>query len=608
MAVDRTNSTPTTLPPLPVPGGASTSNPVGTTAEDALQVQGVGALLGLSWGAVTVAVAVGAFNKLAKEANSHTTGALQAQARLIQIQEEMKVAGAYGAKGPRLGSITAGLDDIAFRKILVGAAQSGQKVGDFLTGNAQQAQQTGTAGSGTHIIPARIIPEKVWAPIDILAAVNAATTANGENLAQKLIGRNFTQEEMQSIANQMNVAQQGITSADVAGALQQQQEQVATSQAINGQPASTVDIGGAGKVTAPQIYAEIIRQGGTPLQAQVGAAIGAGGFEANGTLNDQNPTSTASGLFQFLDTTWQNFGGVSHAGNATFQQQVSAFIQHTGGKGGSDFSAWAPDMGGSYNGKGWKGAPAPGSKVANAIPTLGLNQLAVATPTTGQKPNNPAPTLKQGRTDQGVDYSGAGNLYPTGAGTIMKVQTSGWGSLGNAGQGALIAVRLDHPPDPQHSVVYYAEHIVPNVQEGQHVVPGQVIGKATGKGGGIEIGFADPSNPSNPLAPLNMKATGATTTEGDNFASWVKSGTISAVAAGGANGQTTDVYQNPIVNPVPSQTGLNAQDYATAFAEQQDSPDFQKNNLLRVFSQVESSLKSPPTPNAHVLSGPVSMK
>ena len=106
-----------------------------------------------------------------------------------------------------------------------------------------------------------------------------------------------------------------------------------------------------GSVTPGQVYQQVISQGGSTTQAQVAAAL-VSGIESNGTLNDQNPTSTASGLFQFLDTTWDNYGGVSHAGNATFQQQVAKFISESGGPGGNNFYAWAPDLGGSYNGSG----------------------------------------------------------------------------------------------------------------------------------------------------------------------------------------------------------------------------------------------------------------
>lgn len=35
--------------------------------------------------------------------------------------------------------------------------------------------------------------------------------------------------------------------------------------------------------------------------------------ESGGRPDVQNPYSTASGLFQFLDTTWNNYGGYSRA-------------------------------------------------------------------------------------------------------------------------------------------------------------------------------------------------------------------------------------------------------------------------------------------------------
>ena len=134
-----------------------------------------------------------------------------------------------------------------------------------------------------------------------------------------------------------------------------------------------------------QVYQEVLTQGGSTQQAQVAAAL-VSGIESNGQLNDQNPTSTASGLFQFLDTTWDNYGGVSHAGNASFQQQVAKFISESAG---NNFYAWAPDLGGTYNGSGTLTTIAPGSKVGQflaANPTISgeASGLASLTPAEGQ--------------------------------------------------------------------------------------------------------------------------------------------------------------------------------------------------------------------------------
>lgn len=152
----------------------------------------------------------------------------------------------------------------------------------------------------------------------------------------------------------------------------------------------------------------------------------------------------------------------------------------------------------------------------------------------GDPVSSPVGGLSFGRVDQGVDFSGAGTVNAVGAGTIVRVTTSGWGSLGNAGLGACIVLKLDKPPDVRHSMVYYAENIIPSVKVGQHVSAGQVLGQATGKGGGIEIGWSSTSNPGSPLAPLDPSNTGAATSEGQNFAAWLKG----AVASSGTTAQT----------------------------------------------------------------------
>lgn len=583
------------------PGGTG-SNPLSTTNLDALKVSGIGTLLGFAWGPVTVSQAIAGFNKLAKDAQT----SIQAKVQLINLQNLMYQAGLYKGKKPKLGVLTAGEDDQAFRNMAVGAAQSGANSATYLEQQAGIAVQTGTAGSGTHIIPATRVPEKVWTPADILGAVNAATTATGSNLAQRLIGRDFSPQELQAIADTLNAGQAAITNADVQGILQQQGQDIATSQDVYGNTASALqgsagpNISGAAQVTPQQVYQEVIAQGGTPMQAAVAGSM-VTGFESNGTLNDQNPTSTASGLFQFLTTTWQGYGGGTYApnaGSATFEQQVAIFIKATQ----HGFSDWAPDLGAAWGQN--PTSPAAGSKVANAISQAGLGSLMATQMTASGKVDNPAPTLKQGRTDQGVDYSGKGNLYPVGSGTVVSVRTGDQGWEG----GTWLAIKLDNPVDPQHSIVYYAEDLTPNVRVGQHVGPGQVIGKAFGGSHGVEIGWGDPSGAPQALTrALGSSYTeGVPTAEGSSFANWLKSGTISGAAAGGNQGTTTDVYQDPTIYQVPAQLDPTAA--ATYYAENTMAPTFQKNNLLKVFQQIEGSLKSNPTPNVHVQNTPVNMK
>ena len=479
----------------------------------------------------------------------------------------------------------------AFQKAMQGAAQSGADATTYLSGTSQSSTAAGTSGGGTHIIPARIVPEKVWAPIDILAAVNSATTANGENLAQKLIGRNFTPDELQAIAGQMNVAQGSITQADVAGQLQAQQENIATSQAAYGAPPSATDVL-SGSVSPQQVAQAIAQVGGSVMQQQVGAALTAG-IESNGQLNDKNPSSTASGLFQFLTTTWASSGGTKFAptaGQASLLQQAQIFVANSQG---DNFRAWSPDLGGDY-GSNVATQPKPGSKVANWISQNGASLGGGGTAPTSQpagtytptKPSNSpvGPGLKQGRIDQGVDYSGKGNLYPTGAGTIEAVKTNDAGWEG----GTYIALRLDHPVDAQHAVVYYAEDLTPGVQVGQHVTPGQVIGTATGGSSGIEIGWQTPGQIGVPLA----QSEGAT--QRGRQPALVSTSPVTS------QGLPPSRAPQPVARRERLPTCTSSQSWPRSLRPRastqritppptlrtRSSPDYQKTNLLRVFSQV----------------------
>lgn len=150
-------------------------------------------------------------------------------------------------------------------------------------------------------------------------------------------------------------------------------------------------------------------------------------------------------------------------------------------------------------------------------------------------PVAPVSGLTQGRVDQGVDYSGNGSVVAVADGTVVRASASGWGSLGNAGLGACIVLKLDNPPDPQHTMVYYAESIVPSVKVGQHVKAGDVLGQVTGAGVSIEIGWSSTTSPGSPLAPLGSN-TGAVTAEGTNFLNWVKGAKMSGDTGGGAGG------------------------------------------------------------------------
>lgn len=107
------------------------------------------------------------------------------------------------------------------------------------------------------------------------------------------------------------------------------------------------------------------------------------------------------------------------------------------------------------------------------------------------------PGLSFAGVDQGIDFTGPGDVYAPYGAVVTRVQPggSGW-----PGQGAVINLKILEGPAAGR-YLYYAEDLTPLVKPGQKVAAGQVIGKATGSGEapGIEIGWAQPSGV--PLAP-----------------------------------------------------------------------------------------------------------
>lgn len=142
------------------------------------------------------------------------------------------------------------------------------------------------------------------------------------------------------------------------------------------------------------------------------------------------------------------------------------------------------------------------------------------------------PGLVQGRTDQGVDYSGSGPLYAIGSGTIVSTTNSGWPG------GTFIGLLLDNPSDATHQLVYYAEDIVPSVSVGQRVNAGQLVGNATGGSSGIEIGWGSPSAIGQPLNQAEYGVESGATPEGTNFLNAISGAAASGSAGGGGTTAT----------------------------------------------------------------------
>lgn len=131
--------------------------------------------------------------------------------------------------------------------------------------------------------------------------------------------------------------------------------------------------------------------------------------------------------------------------------------------------------------------------------------------------------------DQGVDFTGAFDVYAIADAVVTRVVRggSGW-----PGEGAVVNYRITSGPRAG-SYVYVAEDFAPaaSLRVGQAVKKGQTIGRATGSGKapGIEIGWAQPSGiPTAPLPP--PRPANQQTTQGFDFFHFI---TGSAVEGGG---------------------------------------------------------------------------
>jgi hypothetical protein len=122
-------------------------------------------------------------------------------------------------------------------------------------------------------------------------------------------------------------------------------------------------------LTFQQLEALVAQAGGTPSQQTILAGI-AEGVESGGNPTAQNPTSTASGLWQELTSTWLGNGGGRYAPVAKeaspLDQAIVAVQQSVNG-----YQPWAPDLGGNYYSSNPAlsnpQAPLPGSPVANYL-------------------------------------------------------------------------------------------------------------------------------------------------------------------------------------------------------------------------------------------------
>ncbi|HEX8752196.1 MAG TPA: lytic murein transglycosylase [Solirubrobacterales bacterium] len=124
---------------------------------------------------------------------------------------------------------------------------------------------------------------------------------------------------------------------------------------------------------------------------------------------------------------------------------------------------------------------------------------------------NPFPNATEGRTDQGVDFTGTGPIAAIGDAEILKTGAPGWP------EGGGVLYRLlggSHAGQ----VIFVYEGLVPTVKPGERVAAGQQIATFI-PGGSIEIGFADANGV--PLAH-SVYTEGLVTEWGQKMAAFLK--------------------------------------------------------------------------------------
>lgn len=109
-----------------------------------------------------------------------------------------------------------------------------------------------------------------------------------------------------------------------------------------------------------------------------------------------------------------------------------------------------------------------------------------------QNPLRDVQNLTQNRIDQGVDYTGSGNIYAMGTGKVVNVSNDGWTGIGSTP--TFIVYQLTDPAGAANGkYVYFAEGCDPKVSIGDTVHTDTVICNMLSGANSIETGWADGS-------------------------------------------------------------------------------------------------------------------
>lgn len=137
-----------------------------------------------------------------------------------------------------------------------------------------------------------------------------------------------------------------------------------------------------------------------------------------------------------------------------------------------------------------------------------------------------------GRIDQGIDFSGRGNVIALADGVITRAASSGTGWPG----GTMIVQKLDQPVKQGQRVyryIYYAENIAVKCKKNDRVSAGDVIGLARGSYPFTETGWAQDAMGTTYARGHEGYSEGDQTKSGKDFAEWLGFGPKKGYAYGG---------------------------------------------------------------------------
>lgn len=597
-------------------GGGSTAttgtstNPTSTTTDDGLVVQGVGALLGLPVGQMNVGQATQQLSKLAKESQTSSS----ARAQLAEVQNELYTAGYYGTYKPKIGTLSGGNQDLnAFRKALIDASRSGAPVGTFLSQAATQGAQAGNVGSAA--IPQITEKQTTYAPSDIQGTVNST--------AQTLLGRNATQGELQAIADQLNTQSAQATNADITN----------SEASAAGSEENKAANNGAGDVDS---FLAAIRQ-----------------HESGGNYTANNAEGGASGAYQYIQSTWsseakaagygQYASGPAGSAPPAVQDAVARYnalnlySQYGSWQTAAEawyYPAWAQDpskqnsvpypSAGNTETIGQYGQQIVSAMNDNAQPgaqgvpaVVGIAQSQVGTPSTDPQshPNGQPLTgaalpgaISKAEGQIGTPYQWGGESPGSGfdcSGLVQWAYQQAGVSLPRVAQDQYnsttkVSLQQATPGD----LVFFGtgkngvDHVGIYIGNDQMVVAPHTGTKVQIQNGVMEmknlVGFTQVTP--NGMTPADWAALSKAKGQGGGAF-------LTAQANGTAQPAATD---NVTVTPTPA--GANSvDDAATSYFENNESSQFQSNNLLKVFQTIKSTMAGTPAGDASVRNTPVSL-